>query len=125
MKCSLSAMVGILLGALASTALAQTPTELTNFNKYLDSHPAVAQQLAANPSLANNPQFLGNHPGLQNFLTSHPGVRSSLKTAPGQFMYREGPYEWAQGGGPVAAAPAPPLGRLHDSTTATSTSIPK
>ena len=107
MKRSLSAMAGILLGgALASTAMAQTPTEIINFNRYLDNHPAVAQQLAANPSLANNPQFLGNHPGLQNFLNSHPGVSSSLRTAPGQLMYREGHYEWAQGGGgPVAAAP--------------------
>jgi hypothetical protein len=106
MKRSLSAMAAILLvGALASTAMAQTPTEITNFNRYLDNHPAVAQQLAANPSLANNQQFLGNHPGLQNFLNSHPGVSSSLRTTPGQFMYREGHYEWAQGGGPVAAAP--------------------
>jgi len=106
MKRSLSAMAGILLGGtLASIAMAQTPTEITNFNGYLDNHPAVAQQLAANPSLANNPQFLGNHPGLQNFLNNHPGVSSSLRSAPGQFMYREGHYEWAHGGGPVAAAP--------------------
>jgi hypothetical protein len=95
----------LLYGALASTAMAQTPTEITNFNRYLDNHPAVAQQLAANPSLASNAQFLGNHPGLQNFLNKHPGVSSAMRTAPGQFTYREGHYEWTQGGGPVAAAP--------------------
>ena len=112
MKRSLSAMAAILLsGALASTAMAQTPTEITNFNRYLDNHPAVAQQLAANPSLANNPQFLGNHPGLQNFLNTHPGVSSSLRTTPGQFMYREGHYEWAHGGGPVSAAPGTASGQ--------------
>ena len=56
MKRSLSAMAGLLLGGtLASIAMAQTPTEITNFNRYLDNHPAVAPQLAANPSLANNP----------------------------------------------------------------------
>ena len=100
----------IFVGATSVAAMAQAPynpditgTEITNFNHYLDNHPEVAQRLAANPELVNNPQFLGNHPGLQNFLSNHPGVSGELHESPGQFMYREGHYEWNHGGGPVAA----------------------
>jgi hypothetical protein len=101
-------------GAICTAAMAQnfpppnggiSPTEITHFNHYLDNHPGVAQGLAANPGLVNDPQFMAHHPGLQNFLAKHPGVRDELHASPGQFMYREGHYEWAHGGGPVAAMP--------------------
>lgn len=101
-------------GALSSTTMAQnmpasngniTPTEITRFNHYLDKHPQVAQRLAANPGLINDPQFMANHHGLQSFMASHPGVREELHQSPGQFMYREGHYEWSHGGGPVASVP--------------------
>ena len=46
---------------------------------------------------------MAHHPGLQGFLSKHPGVRDGLHASPGKFMYREGHYEWAHGGGPVAA----------------------
>ena len=95
----------IFAGAIGSAAMAQTPyngditpTEIGNFNQFLDSHPQLAQRLAANPGLANNPQFLANHPGLQGFLASHPGVNEELHESPGQFMYREGHYQWSRGG---------------------------
>jgi len=99
-------------GALCSAAIAQsapnrdiTQPEIARFNHFLDNHPEVAQRLAANPGLINDPQFMANHPGLRGFLAKHPGVREELHETPGQFMYREGHYEWAHGGGPVAAAP--------------------
>jgi hypothetical protein len=107
----------VFVGATGAAAMAQAPynpginnTEITNFNHYLDNHPQVAQRLAANPSLVNDPQFLGNHPGLQNFLKNHPGVNQELHQSPGQFMYREGHYEWNHGGGPVAAGPGTAAG---------------
>ena len=101
-------------GAMCTAVLAQgvpqsypgiTPTEITRFNHYLDKHPEVAQRLAQNPGLVNDPQFMSNHRGLEGFLARHPGVREELHSSPGRFMYREGHYEWWHGGGPVAAKP--------------------
>ena len=115
----LSALV--FAGAIAAPVMAQnagiTPTEVSNFNRYLDKHPEVAQKLAANPQLVNDPQFMQNHAGLQTFLSKHPGVREELHSSPGQFMYREGHYEWNHGGGPVGAGPgiaAGPVARFDN-----------
>ncbi len=106
MKRKLTTLAAITIAAtMSSAAMAQSPGEIANFNTFLDSHPSLAQQLAANPGLADNPHFLARHRDLQNFLDNHPGVSASLHAAPGRFMYREGQYEWAQGGGPIAAAP--------------------
>jgi hypothetical protein len=113
MKKAVAAFAAIMLvGMTGAMARAQVPynndingTELSNFNHFLDNHPEVSQQLAANPGLVNNPAFLNNHPGLQNFLNNHPGVNQELHQTPGQFMYREGHYEWNHGGGPVASGP--------------------
>jgi hypothetical protein len=56
---------------------------------YLSEHPEIAQQLAQNPSLADNPQFMANHPGLQEYLANHPQVRADLHSHPYMFMGRE------------------------------------
>jgi hypothetical protein len=50
------------VGALATLAMSQTNNgisqgELASFNQFLTGHPAVAQQLAGNPALVNNPGF--------------------------------------------------------------------
>ena len=97
-KSSIGLCAAIFAGLIAAPALAQntdiTRGEVANFDKYLDSHPKVAQQLVSDPRLINNPQFLATHPGLQSFLASHPGVREEIHESPGLFMYREGRYEW-------------------------------
>jgi hypothetical protein len=111
MKRSITILSAIIFsGAMSSFAMAQTPLEMANFNHYLDKHPEVAQRLAADPRLADNPQFLANHPGFQKFLANHPGVSSQLRTEPGQFVNREGHYEWSHGGGPIASAPGTAAG---------------
>lgn len=101
-----------LSGAFCTAVLAQTAPnqditqgEIARFNNFLDSHPHLSQRLAANPGLVNDPQFMAKHPGLQGFLANHPGVREELHESPGQFMQREGHYEWAHGGGPIGVAP--------------------
>jgi hypothetical protein len=98
----------IFVGLIASPAMAQvaeprpnpdiTRGEVANFDQYLDSHPKVARELVRDPRLVNNPQFLANHPGLQSFLAGHPGVREEIHESPGQFMYREGKFEWHERG---------------------------
>ncbi len=66
-----------------------THQELVNMDRFMDSHPEIAEQLRKNPSLVNNEEFVENHPALQQFLASHPGVREEYKENPNGFMSRE------------------------------------
>ena len=66
-----------------------TQREKATFDRFLDSHPEVAEQLRANPSLANNKEFLEKHPGLQQFLQEHQGIREELSENPNAFMRQE------------------------------------
>jgi phage-related protein len=70
-----------------------TRGELANMDRFLDSHPVVAEQLTKNPSLINNQQFVDKHPELQEFLQSHPGVREEFKENPTAFMQAEQRFE--------------------------------
>jgi phage-related protein len=63
-----------------------TRGELANFGQFLGNHSNIAQQLSKNPSLANNEEFMENHPELQQYLQAHPGVREELKENPQAFM---------------------------------------
>ncbi len=79
----------ILVGALGASAMAQS-NPVTRFdNGYLSGHPEVAQQLAGNPSLVDNPQFISQHPKLREYFANHPEVKTELKQHPNQFMSRE------------------------------------
>jgi hypothetical protein len=99
-----------IVGATTATAKAQNygvPTPSGNyehcvpnggavgtFNKgYLAHHPEVAEQLRQNPELADNPQFVASHPGLDKYLERHPHVRQRLRQHPGHFMKAERRYE--------------------------------
>jgi hypothetical protein len=95
--------VVVFSGALGATAMAQqwpgrnphiSRTEIATFDHYLDSHPDVAARLAADPWLVNDPRFVAAHPDFRAYLASHPGVREEIHESPGQFMYREGHYDW-------------------------------
>jgi len=67
----------------------ETPRELTNLDAFLDSHPEIAEQLRKNPALANDREFVKNHPAFQQFLQEHSGVAQELRQNPDAFM-REG-----------------------------------
>jgi hypothetical protein len=80
---------------------------------YLDEHPEVARQLASNPDLIDNPQYLANHPGLEQYLNNHPGIRQDLRQHPYKFMKSEDQlngWHWSNGyegprpGGSVGSA---------------------
>ncbi|HKV55619.1 MAG TPA: hypothetical protein VJN94_13370 [Candidatus Binataceae bacterium] len=115
-KSSIAALV--LAGALGGTAMAQSnsgyvpwnnpgPGQVARFdNGYLDEHPEVARQLAANPSLVDNAGYMGNHPGLREYLGNHQWVRTELKDHPYRFMTDEHRYNrWEEGheGHPLGA----------------------
>jgi hypothetical protein len=62
---------------------------VAEFNRFLDSHPEIAEQLRRDPSLADNPDFLRNHPALRDYLRDHPGVRDEIRQNADAFMRPE------------------------------------
>ena len=66
-----------------------TRQELLNFDRFLDSHPAIAQDLKKSPALVNDSAYLSSHPELKNFLSTHPGVSEEIRENPRVFMNRE------------------------------------
>ena len=63
--------------------------ELANMDRFMDSHPEIAEQLRKNPSLVDNKEFVEHHPELRQFLAEHPGVREEYKENPTAFMRQE------------------------------------
>jgi len=67
--------------------------ELARFDKFLDSHREIAEQLRKDPSLVDNREFVKNHPALQTFLQQHPGVSEELKENPNAFMREQDRFD--------------------------------
>ena len=63
--------------------------ELATFDRFLDSHREIADQLKKDPSLADNREFLTNHPALQTYLQDHPAVREAIRQNPDAVMRAE------------------------------------
>ena len=61
-------------------------SETKTMDHYLNNHPEVAKQLHDNPSLINNPQWLAQHPNVQNYMNSHPSMKTDAATHPGEFV---------------------------------------
>jgi hypothetical protein len=72
--------------------------ELANFDRFLDSHREISEQLRKDPSLVDNREFVKNHPALQTYLQDHPGVRESIKQDPNGFMQEEARYDRREDG---------------------------
>ncbi len=70
-----------------------TRRQLASFDKFLDSHPDVAEQLHKDPSLVNNQEFVEKHQELQQYLQQHPEVREELSQKPNAFMHQEQRYD--------------------------------
>jgi GrpB-like predicted nucleotidyltransferase (UPF0157 family) len=66
-----------------------TRGELANMDKFMDSHPEIAEQLRKDPSLVDDKQFVQSHAALRQFLADHPGVREEYKENPNAFMHQE------------------------------------
>jgi hypothetical protein len=63
--------------------------DIALFNKFLDSHREIAEQVRKDPSLVNNRQFVQDHPALQAYLQNDPGLRQDLRQDPNAFMQEE------------------------------------
>ena len=58
-----------------------TRGELVNMDRFLDSHPEIAEQLRKDPSLINNATWVQQHPALNKFWRTILGcARSSRRT---------------------------------------------
>jgi len=85
--------------SLGTTLAAQNPNpditrrELQNFDNFLDTHPAVDQELTKNPRLIEDPSYIAAHPELKTFLGDHPDVREEMKETPRFFMHREEQFD--------------------------------
>ena len=60
--------------------------EMASFGQFLSGHDTMAQQLTKNPSLANNEEYIANHPELKAYLQAHPGAQAQLKENPQAFV---------------------------------------
>ena len=69
------------------------PWQIANFDKFLDNHPELAEQLFKNPSLVNNEEFVEQHPALQQYLQQHPGIREEISENPNAFMRQESRFD--------------------------------
>jgi hypothetical protein len=101
-KCIITLAAIAFATAISATAFAGPVGRFDN--GYLDEHPEVAHQLGANPALADNPQFLATHPGLDAYMSKHPEVRQDLQQHPYRFMsdeWRHDHREW-NGARPLA-----------------------
>jgi hypothetical protein len=66
--------------------------DVASFNRFLDEHREVAEQVRKDPSLLDNRTFVQNHPALQTYLQQNPGVREQLSQNPNGFMRQEDAY---------------------------------
>jgi hypothetical protein len=65
--------------------------DLADFDRFLDSHREIGEQVRKDPTLMDNREFVKNHPALQDYLRDHPGVREEFKqNANGSFRQENG-----------------------------------
>jgi hypothetical protein len=67
--------------------------QLTSFDKFLDSHPEIAEQVRKDPSLVDNQEFVQQHPDLRQYLQQHPEIRQELSQNPNAFMRQEDRFD--------------------------------
>jgi hypothetical protein len=81
--------------------------EMSNFGEFLGGHSTVATELSKDPSLANNKEYLANHPALNNYLKAHPAMSQQLAENPQAVMSSN----WVQQGGTTGTKTALPKGK--------------
>ena len=87
----------VLYQSLAAKVPAYSPDIAAyNLSNYLHYHPDVAQALATNPSVVNNPAYLNSHPDFKGFLQHHPGVQQQLSARGWHFSGWEQSHPWDQ-----------------------------
>jgi hypothetical protein len=70
--------------------------DLAEFNRFLQSHPEIAEQVRKNPSLLDNQRWVQEHPALEAYLQEHSQLRSAITSNPNAFMQAEERYDFRQ-----------------------------
>ena len=70
-----------------------SPGPVARTDRFLDSHPEIAEQLQKDPSLVNNQHFVKGHPALQEYLQQHPEVRQQFQANPTAFVQQQQRFE--------------------------------
>jgi hypothetical protein len=68
-------------------------TDMRKFDRFLDSHPRLADRLRANPELIRDRRFVDSHDELQAFLRDNPDIRREMQARPQAFMDRAARYD--------------------------------
>jgi hypothetical protein len=61
---------------------------LREFDRFLDHHPLIEDDLRLNPRLVNEENFLSRNSELKAFVQGNPAIRTALTTYPHYFLYR-------------------------------------
>ena len=70
---------------------------VAEFDRFLDSHPELAEQVRKDPSLLDNGQFVHDHPALEAYFQNHPEVRNDIRQNPNAFMREEDRFDNREG----------------------------
>jgi hypothetical protein len=76
------------------------------FQEYLNHHPGVRRDLARNPDLINDPEFVRKHPEFHEFLRNHPNVKNTVQDRTAYKEDRTGDKLQRKYGAPDAGEPA-------------------
>jgi hypothetical protein len=79
--------------AMASMAMAQVREFGPDLSNFLGEHPRLAEEVRANPSLLDSPQFRRAHPELQQFMQQHPGSYYRADSMPPGGLRGPGAYD--------------------------------
>ena len=79
-----------------------TRGELSSFHEFLEAHNNISGELAKNPSLATNQEYLANHPTLQEYLKANPKVHEELGENPQSFVKAAEQFQTQTRGTPKA-----------------------
>jgi hypothetical protein len=63
--------------------------DIASFDRFLDDHREIGEQVRKDPSLLDNPRFIHDHPALQTYLQDNAGVRDQIRQDPNAFMHQE------------------------------------
>ena len=62
-------------------------------DQFLDSHPDIRRDPSSNPRLADNRDYLRNHPGLESYMRQHPNLRHEWREHPRVTMRHQERWE--------------------------------
>lgn len=65
------------------------PEDLRSFERYLDTHWEVADDLYRDPDLITDRSYVRSHPSLRAWLSNHPDAAAAIREQPRKFVWRD------------------------------------